>query len=349
MRTTLLNAKQSDIPATMGLAGCDPRFVQLANAAQQELADAGKWWGTYGTIRTCVTAGCITWPRFVKTILGMNVCGYGIPIRNAWYEFQLYRKAPSTAECNCDGTELLDRGTVCQHQDFAGLSKIRIYPANSTDVGKRVLLQGKDANGDTIRTLDGSVWVDGEYVTLASPFIESTKQFAAPSLTGVQKPLTNGLLTVTAVNVATGAQTEIAVWEPSETAPAYRRTYLNNLPRLCQNYNSSRGCTDNGNGCVAPDEACTNIVVESIVRMEFVPVVVDTDWLFISNLRALKHGMRSIQMRDREEYQKAEIEWQQALRLLRNELEAYSPITQTVINVQPFGTAKPARIFGGFV
>lgn len=352
MRTTLLDAKNSEIPEAVGYAACDARFLRLLNSAQQRLGDMGKWWGTYATLRTCVTAGCITWPRSVKTVLGMNVCGYGVPIRNSWYEYQLYRAAPRTGECGCDATELLDRGIVAQHTDFTGLSKVRIYPTTATDAGKRVLLQGKDANGATIRTLDGSVWVDGEYVTIASPFVESVSQFAAPGLTGVQKPYTNGTLTVTAVNVATTVQTQVAIWEPSETAPAYRRTFLNQLPRMCRDYESQSGCTsgcrDTGNGCVAAATACTNIVVDSIVRREYVPAVVDSDWLFISNLAGLKHMMRAIRKHDQNEYQQAEVETQLALRALRNEVEAYSPSTQTQVNVASFGTAKPWRIFRGF-
>jgi len=38
-----------------------------------------------------------------------------------------------------------------------------------------------------------------------------------------------------------------------------------------------------------------------------------------------------------------------SLRSLRNELEAYSPNERSVINVQPFGSAKTEFIFGGFI
>lgn len=353
MRTTLANAKQSTIPEAVGFAGCDPRFLRLLNESQSRLANAGKWWGTFGTIRMCVTSGCITWPRRIRTILGMNVCGYGIPIRNAWYEFQTYRLAPKTGECTWDESQLLDRGLVCQHTDFTGLSKVRLFPTTSTDAGKRVLLQGKDANGAEIRTLDSvsGQWVNGEYVTLAMPFVESTKSFAAPGLTGAQKPNTNGDLTVVAVNVATGALTQIATWEPSEDNPAYRRSYLVNMPRMCREYEATSGCApcrDGGDGCVGADESCTNIVVSAIAQLEYVPAVVDSDWLFISNLAALKNEMRAVQQEDRSEYAAAEQEHRRAIRQLQNELNSYSPATQTVVNVQSMGTAKLSRIFGGF-
>jgi len=85
------------------------------------------------------------------------------------------------------------------------------------------------------------------------------------------------------------------------------------------------------------------------VRLEFIPAVVDSDWLFIGNLQAIKHMMKAIQKEDRNQYTEAEREIQLALRALRNELEAYSPNERSVINVQPWGSAKIEYRFGGFI
>jgi hypothetical protein len=190
--------------------------------------------------------------------------------------------------------------------------------------------------------------VDGEYLTLVAPagFVESTNTFNSPHLTGVQKPITLGRVTATSVNVTSAVETQIAVWSPSEMFPAYRRTFLVNMPELSQCAESD--CSDQGDGCVAADASCTNVVVEAIVRLDFVPAVVDSDWLFIGNLEALRHMMRAITLEDKELYPLAEREIQLSLRALRAELEAYSPSERTVVNVQPFGTAKPAFVFGGF-
>ena len=366
MRKTLAQAKNSTIPQAVGLATCDDRFVQLLNEAQERLSEMGKWWGTYKKLRVCVTAGCITWPREVKTIEAMHVCGYNIPIQNQWYEFQTDERAPRTG-CGregCEQDQLLDRGMVYQYRDFTGASKIRIYPSltagGTADAGKRVLLQGLDAGtGQPIRTLDAVTgeYVWGEYVTLPNPavtaYVETTNIFKVPGLTGAQKPLTQGSLTIVAYNTTTFVQTQIAIWGPSEQNPEYRRTYLINMPEVCGangcNGGSLNDCIDHGDGCVPADEACTNTVVEAIVRLEFIPAVVDSDWLFIGNLQAVKHMMKAIQKEDRNQYTEAEREIQLALRALRNELEAYSPNERSVINVQPFGSAKIEYRFGGFI
>lgn len=349
MRITLAKVKASTIPQSIGIAACDPRFLRYLNEAQERLAMDGKWWGTYKKLRVCVTAGCVTWPEDVLTVEAMTVCGTGIPIRNGWFEFQEDVRAPKAPDCSesCEQRQLLDRGLVYQYRDFTALSTVRIYPASATDVGKRVLLQGLDANGNVIRTNDPTEgWVDGEYVTLASPFVESVNAFAAPGLTGVQKPLTNNRLTVTGVAVVGGTETQVAIWAPSVTSPEYRRTYLIGWPRCAQSPNT---CADQGDGCTPADTSCSNTVVEAIVRLRFIEAIVDTDWMFISNMRALKSAMRSMQMEDANDQRQAEIHYQQALRALRNELEARSPKERMVVNVLPFGVAEPVRIFGGFI
>ena len=363
MRKTLAQAKNSTIPQSVGLATCDDRLVQLLNEAQARLADMGKWWGTYKKLRICVTAGCITWPREVKTIEAMNLCGYNIPVQNAWYEFQTDERAPRTG-CGregCEQDQLLDRGMVTQYRDFTGNSTVRVFPSLVADAGKRILLQGEDPNGIPIRTFDpvSGEYVFGEYVTLpditTTPYVETSSIFKMPGLTGAQKPYTQGRVVVRSVNIdPPNVETQIAIWGPSEDNPQYRRTYLIGMPEVCGgtsgcNAAAANECIDHGDGCVPEDTNCTNTVVEAIVRLEFIPAVVDSDWLFIGNIQAIKHMMRAIQKEDRNQYTEAEREIQLALRSLRNELEAYSPNERSVINVQPYGSAKSRYIFGGFI
>jgi len=348
MRKTLAQAKTSTLPQSVGLAACDPRFLTLLNEAQERLAFMGKWWGTYKRLRICVTAGCITWPQEVLTVEAIKTCQVGTPIRNEWFEFQDDVRAPATSDCGEESRQLLDRGIVYQYRDFTALSTVRLYPALASDVGKRILLQGNDANGNPIRTLDSvsGEWVTGEYVTLASPFAESTSEFDVPALTGAQKPLTNGQITVTSVAVTDAVETQIAIWGPSVLNPEYRRNYLTYWPRVCRDGDL---CEDAGDGCTTADTSCTNSVVEAIVRLKCIPVVVDSDWLFIENIEALKHMMRAIQKEDANLMQESEQYRQMAIRALRNELEAMSPKERTTINVPAYGTASPRRIFAGFI
>lgn len=349
MRTTLGNAKNSALPAAVGLNACDPRFVQLLNDAQYRLSEDGKWWGTYARMNVCAPRACLTWPREVKTVEGFNLCGWSIPIRNGWFEFQTYVRAPQ-AGCSdngyCQTPQLLERGLppACQYRDFDVDSTIRLYP-NAADVGLRVLLQGKDANGVVIRTLDtvsGNV-IDGEYLTLALPFVESVSTFKKPNLTGVQKPVTKYNVTATSVDPDLGTETEIAVWQPSETNPSYRRTYLVNRPNCGTNLTWQ--CKDHGDGCRPADALCTDLSVEVLYRQEFIPALVDSDWLIISKLPALEREMVAIQQERRNEDEQSELNHKRAIRMLRQELEAYSPQQRLVITNLPEGNADFNRVY----
>ena len=353
MRTTLLDAKDSAIGQTIGIPGCDPRFVQLLNDAQSQLSLMGLWWGTFQRRRVCILENCITWPRDVMTVLGFNVCRYGIPIRNDWWEFQENVIAPKAGcnSCSCDRNQLLPRGRVQAFKDIPTYGKIRIVSA-AVDDGAEVLLQGKDPNGVPIRTLVDGSYINGEYVTLAQPYVETVFDFNYPGLTGVQKPITQQPLNVYYVDPVTGDTTLMAIWEPSEKNPDYIRNYLVNVPLLCDpdvETTACAPCVDTGDGCAIADTNCTGYMADAIVRCSFIPALVDTDWLFISNLDALESAMLSIKLRRDRDYKGALIEMEQAKQTLRNELDAYSPPERTVINIQTMGTAPLSRVMAGFI
>lgn len=348
MRLTLAHAKAraSGIAAAVGIPACDPRFTELLNRAQDSLSNDGKWWGTIVRLRVCVTQNCIVWPRYVKTVEAFNLLNWSLPVRNKWFEFQEYVQAPKLSECTCVSQYLIDRDQTCQHADFSAPSYIRLYPRSATDVGKSVLLQGKDANGVTIRTLDvDGNWVEGEYVNLAYPFVTSTNVFLQPGLEGVQKPVTNGDVTAMAVNYATAEESQIAIWEPSEETPFYRRSYLTKFARRC----GSEEWTDQGDGCSLPESNCTGPTADVIIRRECLPVSADSDWLFLGDLRAYLHEMKSLQRYDRNQYAEADKEHQLALDQLKSEMKAYSPPTQVQINVDLNGSAKFNSVICGFV
>lgn len=348
MRTTLADAKLpgSQIARSINVAACDPRFVDYVNSAQQRLAEMGKWWGTYRRLYVCLSSSCVTWPREVANVEGFQVCQRGVDIQNEWYEFGESVASPAAGNCGCGPPMLIERPNACQHTDIISSARIRIYPTVAADAGVKILLQGFDGNGAPIRTVVGGVYVDGEQVTVAAPFNTSTFEFLAPGLTGVQKPATKGRMHVYAVDPTTAVETRIATWEASEVNPSYRRSYVPNLPDCCT---SSAECATAGNGCTPPPTpTCASPLGEAIVRLEFVPAVTDYDWLFIQNVQAIAAGCRALVHEERNQKEEAEFEWGRAKRILRNELEKYSPNGLTRVNAQPHGSAHPRRVFAGF-
>lgn len=305
MRLTLSQAKSSRIPVVLGMCSSDSRFVAYLNEAMERLLHKGKWVGTYGRYHFCVEDGCITWPRQLATIEGVAVCDGPVQIRNEWFEFiengpGLIKECTSGSCITCGGLMLVDRGYYPTFKDVTGTTKkIRIYPDLTADVGKRILLQGLDENGNQIRTLDGTTYVDGEYVTLAMPSVTSTKFFSA--LTGVQKPETNGVIRLYSFNTTNSTQEAIAVYEPDELVPMYRRSFISGLPE--------------------PSDDCDTINVQVIAKHAFIQVKNDTDYLAVPNLAALKEMCMSLKKAEDNLFQEAEMYEGRAIRELERQLE----------------------------
>lgn len=205
---------QSTIARVVGVCVDDTRVYDYINQACRRLLHKGLWAGSYGRFTVTTVDGCITWPRAIETIEAVaDCCGTG-SVRNQWYEFQESGFGLLGENSGCAGKQLVDRGTVVSYRDLSGgnNSYIRVYPGDASDNGKTITLQGYDANGQWIRTQSGSVWIDGEKLTLALPYVQSTKKFTA--LTGVIREATNTASRLYEFNQAVFAELDLAVYDP---------------------------------------------------------------------------------------------------------------------------------------
>lgn len=351
MSSTLKNIKDSGINTFLGLATCDCRFTSLVNEAQQRLLNCGRWWGTYKRMRICARDGCIVWPREVMTIEAIQICRENVPVRNAWYEFQSNVRPPILGDCGCERMNLLDRGTVPIPINIATTGNyIAVYPSTASDAGKKILFQGFDKNGVEVRTSTTGVWVNGEYLTVASPFNQTATQWLKNGITGIQKELTNGSLLVYEYDGSNAPGVLLATLAPWETNTEYRRSFVTHLPEQCCP-TPCAPCTPTGDGCEPALPGCDDaITLTAIARLEFIPVRVESDWLIIQNIAALKSEMRSIYYENRHEESLAEMEHAKALRFLREEMDTRARTRERITaNVSLFGTAKFKHIVQGFV
>lgn len=306
MRSTLGNAKQpsSGISRVLNLDPSDDRFLAYLNEAQQRLITRMKSWGTVQHYQICVTNGCLVWPRSVAAIEAISVCNSPITIRNGWFEFLETGpglQGDGTGSCGgCGGLQLYDRGTTCTFADIIGVNKkIKIYADVAEAAGAKILLQGYDENYNWIRTLVAGVWTDGEYVSISTTPVTSVNFFS--SLTGVQKPITNGFVRGYEYDTTLLTQRAIAIYEPDETNPSYRRSLIAGLS------NVSGG-------------ACETKTVNAIVKLDYVPARVDTDWLVIGNLPALKDMCQSLRKAENNLFEESAAWEARAVRELDKEL-----------------------------
>jgi len=281
------------VARVMGVCESDARVASYTNEACRRLLNKGLWAGCYGRFTINTTNGCITWPRLIETIESVATCCSVGQVRNQWFEF-LETGYGLLDSKSCVGNQLVDRGTVVTYRDMTGgtTSYLRLYPGDSSDVGKTAILQGYDENGNWIRTEVDGTWIDGEQVTLALPYVQTDNKFIA--LTGVIRQSTN---TVSRLYEYDGTdEYDLAVYDPDETVPQYRRSLL---PGLCS--------------------ATDNTPVTVMAKLRHVDVAVDNDYVIPPCPDAIKLMVKAILKEENELIEEAAVYEMKAEQTLREQ------------------------------
>lgn len=257
-------------------------YLPDLNAAQERLLtdpaqpDEG-WFGLNSRLVFTVDQNNpnITLPRHAARLTALDICKRPVLIRNEWYEFLDFGSGLRPGSCCesslCENTEVFTRTPVITPVDLEPPNKkIRVYVSDSNDIGKRILIQGKDGNGATLYTQDGLTRVDGKFLDFTSPFATTLDEVT--ELTGIQKDVTSGPVQIFQVDTMTMVETLLLTMEPSEQTAYYQRYFINGLPLNC---------------C-----ASDTIQVIGMVKLEYIPVRVSTDYLLIQSIPALIEEMQ---------------------------------------------------------
>jgi len=311
MPLTLAEARE-EVADAIGVCSDDARVAQYVNKAVRRLLPKGKWKGTYARVRFCVNNACITLPRAIETVESYALCGVPGTIRNSWFEFLIggpgvWKDCSDDDDCggsSCVGNQMMDRR---EHPGFDDIQpdainrKIRVYADVGEDAGATILLQGVDENGNWIRTQDGSTWIDGEKVAISTTPTLSTKFFT--KLSRVIKPVTNGPVRLYEYNNDTAANVKaLAVYEPDETLPSYRRMFIPIASHV------------SGSG------DCDTSALDAMVKLRFIPVSVDNDFIIIENLPAIVEMARAVRKYENNLFQEAIAYEALAVKYLNEEL-----------------------------
>lgn len=323
MLKTLAQIKDSNVANIAGVTPDSDAFVAYVNEAVERLMDRGDWWATVVPINICVKRGCVVLPRYVASIREMKSCGGYVPVRNEWYEFTTHDWYNSLLNeywgwgwCQ---QNMVGKGIVPTHNTIMGLArKVRAYAQCNADYGKTVTIFGLDNNQQPLMHRDETgAWRDGIILTLQAPYAESEGYVS--SIDRVLKDQTEKPITLYAWNTTDSVLEDLAVYEPSETNPAFRRyefrtwTYRDN----------------DGNERYRP--------VCALVKLQFVPAQYDTDIVAISNIAALKFMVAAIRAEEGNDFNTAESNSAKAIQALNFQLRNYSPGDQATINFQLAG------------
>lgn len=330
----LKDIRQSRIPEVLGTCAADNgKLIEIVNEAQQRLVFAGGetgWWGSW--VKTAFNVSSvddpyITTPRSIARLINLDICRRPVRIQNEFYEFLEAGVGLQPSQCGCNPIEVYDRGMYPTFSDIVPPNKrLRFYITDAADLNRRVLVQGFDQNGQTIYSLDGIDQVLGIYLDFTQPFVDTP--FDITTLTGLQKDYTVGPVRVFEVDQVTGVQRLILTMEPGEEVAGYRRYFLNGLPRNC---------------CDHTNPAVTTVQVSAMAKLALIPVSVDTDYLVIQNLAAMKEECQAVrfsEMDDPVSAGQASLHHKNAIKLLNGELVHHLGKERPAINFAPFGTAK---------
>jgi hypothetical protein len=331
----------SDLPQALGYCSDDiPRIAKAVNAAQlrllhaREAGDEG-WWGCWAEMVFEVDPAnpYITTPRSVARLEAVAVCETPVPVNNQFYEYLQFGNGlmPKTwITCNNAFTQVYSRNTVPIFRDMIPEAStavvgqnIMVFPTDQADLTKSVIIQGTDTAGNSIYSQDVFSRIQGEKVALNFPFVSPPSQFG--SITGIQKDVTNGPVQIVQSGLATGDINLLLVMEATETVASYRRYYLNHLPRNC--------CHGSGDGTVQ---------VKALVKLDFVPVMVDTDYCLIQNQEAIIEECMAIRYSRIDTVsakQMARDHHRNAIGLLNGELNHFLGKEKPAMLFKPFGSA----------
>lgn len=293
-RNTLLLAKNARIPEAINISSTDSRFLQYLNQATERLLWRGKFWNTYARYVVTVSSQFFTLPPYIETLERFSVNKVPMPIHDDWYQFLDTGWGPrdDTLSIGSGINEALYRGNFPTAVDVPSPGgTVTVKCDRSTDVGKPVLILGRDINNNWVRTTQAGVIADGEVVLLAQGAGNtSATQWAPAGIVAIQPPHnTDGSSSLDGqwwlyFGGVTG--TLLSRYEYWETSPSYKR-YL--VP--------------------GPASNAGTVTVEVMGKKAFYPVKNDTDYLVVGNLAALKLACMAILAEDDHNWGEANLLW----------------------------------------
>jgi len=309
-----LGVVREPVARIMNVCSTDSDIPKRANEAERRLMAKGKWLNTTTRYRICTTAeGCLAWPRFIETIEAWWTCSTPGNLRNGWYEASLQGPGLLNGDASYWNT-LVDRGTLPTYDTITGItSKVAVRADVAEAAGSRLLLRGYNQLGEWIRTLDGGIWIDGEYVTITNVATQYTTNLFA-SIVNVVKPVTNGPVRGWQFDVPTGTVVrQLFYYEPTETLPIYRASLIPGLA------NRSGSC---GTGsCSTCGTTSTQVTV--IAKLRHIDVIDDNDFFVLGNLAAIKLMVMSILKEERNLFDESVAYEARALGELQSELSSF--------------------------
>lgn len=185
---------------------------------------------------TCLTATCnnpagcgrrcITLPREVETVIGVNIGGQ--PVMGVGQLFEFHLNGPGSCRTVCEW-KWMDQGAYhCTFRDLIQPAKLVAYLQTKDDNGKALIVYGYDKNGNVLRRVEGGQVINGYQVpTIYGVAVPDAEAPEVARITGVYKDRTVGNVRLSTIDDSGATGVLLGIYEPDETTPQYRRIQLN--------------------------------------------------------------------------------------------------------------------------
>jgi hypothetical protein len=275
--------------------------IELINQVQEVFLSCPSWKGVDGTAQFAVYNNVITLPRELESIKRGGFIGQGgpfqVPVKNQWYGYSI--NGPGLTDNDfprIHPPQFEDIGTGwCTFRDPSAAFTIKVV----TDVAETgdITFYGYDENYAPIYTSTTL----GVAFDLATAPAATSQVFIA--LGGVKKPVTNGRVLLYSVDNVTAVETLIAIYQPSETSPSYRRYQVTGSTEETRTF-------------------------KALCKRAFYRVTALSDTLIPNHLVALKNGLIALNYESKDDMTRAGDAlatppsgwWGKAIRLLNGEL-----------------------------
>lgn len=169
---------------------------------------------------------CLSLPREVEMVIGVNIGGQPVLGRDQLFSFHL--NGPGDCRTICEWAWSDKGGFHSTYKDLIHPAKLVAYLQTPDDNGKLLIVLGYDANGNVLRRMEGGVWKNGYRVpTIYGVAVPDEEAPLIARITGIQKDRTIGSVRLSTIDDSGATGQLLSIMEPDETLPQYRRIQLN--------------------------------------------------------------------------------------------------------------------------
>jgi len=169
---------------------------------------------------------CITLPREIDTVIGVNIAGR--PALGFDQLFSFHLNGPGDCRKSCDFS-WEDKGAFhSTYRDLIIPAKLVAHLQTDEDNDKEVIVYGFDKDGQVLRHQVGTEWRNGAIIpTIFGVALPASDSPIIARITGVFKERTVGSMRLSTIDDTGASGVTLSVMEPDETIPQYRRIRLN--------------------------------------------------------------------------------------------------------------------------